>query len=164
MPVSPTDANSNKTYLKNISHTLVDREKVILIIDEIYITSRLDYRAQSIVGYAENKVTSDCEVAKTIVTFMISSAFGRVNEVVKLWPVSNVKGKELADMMKDVINFVQDCGFEIICVITIIQLIEECSKQFVITVYHFLIQKIQKRQYSVYMILCTSLKIYGKIG
>lgn len=119
LSVSPTEDSNNKNYLLNISKSLSDTEKVIaLIIDEIYITSRVDYRSQSIVGSAENEGVRDCEFAKTIVTFMISSVFGSLNEVVKLWPVNNVKGLELAEGTKEVVDFVQECGFEVICIIT----------------------------------------------
>ncbi|CAH1978417.1 unnamed protein product [Acanthoscelides obtectus] len=118
--VSPRDDMNNKNYLLNICKGLSDNEKIVaLIIDEIYVSSRMDYRSQSLVGSAENEnSTDDCEFAKTIVTFMISSVFGQMNEVIKLWPVHNVKGLELAKMTKDVIDLVQACNFEIICIIT----------------------------------------------
>ncbi|VEN41670.1 unnamed protein product [Callosobruchus maculatus] len=118
--VSPKNDLNNKNYLLNVAETLSDTEKVVsLIIDEIYISTRLDYRSHSIVGSAENENRSaGCEFAKTIVTFMISSVFGKMNEVVKLWPVNNVKGIELAEMSKYVIDFVQSCNFEVLCVIS----------------------------------------------
>nr|CAI5860991.1 unnamed protein product [Callosobruchus analis] len=55
------------------------RELVVtLVIDEIYVTSRLDYKAQTVVGYAENesskKDEDKDEFAKTKVAFMVCSA------------------------------------------------------------------------------------------
>jgi hypothetical protein len=57
-------------------------------------------------------------VAKTVLTYMISSAFGNLKEVVKFVPVNKIKGTEITKITKQIINFVQDCGFEVLCVIT----------------------------------------------
>ncbi|VEN45422.1 unnamed protein product [Callosobruchus maculatus] len=119
LAVSPKDEHHNKNYFASIIKTLSVRELVVtLIIDEICVTSRLDYRAQTVVGYAENDSSNKDEFAKTIVAFMVCSAFGNLNEIVKLWPVNNVKGNELASMTKEVINFVQECGCEVVPVVT----------------------------------------------
>jgi len=120
LSVSPKDEENNKNYLLNICKNLTESEKVVsLLIDEIYVSSRMDYRAQSLVGSAENTSSkSDCQFAKTIATFMISSAFGNMSEVVKLWPVNNVTGIELTQKTKQILNFIQDCGFEVLCIIT----------------------------------------------
>lgn len=107
---------NNKNYLVNVVRRLPYLEKVvILLIDEIYITARLDYRSGNIVGSAVNKNT---DVAKTVLTYMISSPFGNLKEVVKLLSVRNITGPELIDLTKQVINFIQECGLEILCVVT----------------------------------------------
>lgn len=46
------------------------------------------------------------------------SPFGNAKEVVELLPVHNIKGTEVAEITKEVINFVQNCGFEVLCVVT----------------------------------------------
>jgi hypothetical protein len=58
-------------------------------------------------------------VAKTVLTYMISSTFGNLKKVVKFVPVNKIKGTEITEITKQIINFVQDCGFfEALCVIT----------------------------------------------
>lgn len=87
---------------------------VALLIDKIYLTSRLDYKSESIVGCASNNTN----VAKTALTFMISSAFGNVKEVVKIIPVHNIHGVEMVSLTLPIIHFIQNCGFEVLCIIT----------------------------------------------
>lgn len=51
MDISPNKENNNKHYLINMSASLAETDKiVVLLIDEIYISARLDYRAKNIVG------------------------------------------------------------------------------------------------------------------
>jgi hypothetical protein len=56
------------------------------------------------------------EVAKIVLTYMISSAFGNLKKGVKFVPVNKIKGTEITEITKQIINFVQDCGFEALCV------------------------------------------------
>lgn len=115
MDTSPQQDLSNKHYLSNMSTSLTIREKVVvLLIDEIYITSRLDYRSKNIIGVASNTN----ELAKTILAFMICSAFGNFSEIVKLLPVHNITGDEMKPITLSVIEFIQNCGFEVLCIIT----------------------------------------------
>jgi hypothetical protein len=55
---SPSASDSDKTthnYLNYVSESLKPHEKVVvLLIDEIYISKRLDYRGKSLVGVASN--------------------------------------------------------------------------------------------------------------
>jgi hypothetical protein len=117
LQISPNSDFGNKNYLLNVSKSLTALERVVLLlVDEIYITARLDYRSKSIIGCASNKTSN--ELAKTVLTYMISSAFGNTKEVVKLLPVQNIKGTEVAEITNKIIHFVQECGFEVLCVIT----------------------------------------------
>lgn len=113
--VSPESENNNKNYLMRVANNLSEMERIVILqVDEIYISPRLDYRASAVIGSASN----NNELAKTVVTFMISSAFGSLNEVVKFFPANNIKGSDLAILIGQVINFVQQCNFEVLCVIT----------------------------------------------
>lgn len=120
LELSSESEGSNKNYLVNVSKTLSDTEKVVALqIDEIYISPRLDYRGNSITGMAANSSTSNTnDLAKTVLTFMVSSAFGKLSEVVSMFPVNNIKGSELTILINKCIHFVQSCGFEVLCVIT----------------------------------------------
>ena len=66
--------------------------------------------------FAENQITSDeGELAKTIMPYMLG--VWKI-EWCETMSTNNVNLLELAKMKKVVINFVQDCGFEVICIIT----------------------------------------------
>lgn len=115
MDVSPIDKCTNERYLLNMSKSLKDTEKVVvLLIDEIYISSKLEYRDKAIVG---SSINND-EIAKTVLAYMICSAFGSFQEIVKLLPVQNIKGTEMVPITLDIVKFVQQCGFEVICIVT----------------------------------------------
>jgi hypothetical protein len=118
LQVSPnSELTKQQNYLVNVSKPLTSLERVVvLLVDEIYITARLDYRSKSTIGSAVTSPSN--EVAKTVLTYMISSAFGNLKEVVKFVPVKKIKGTEVTEITKQIINFVQDCGFEALCVIT----------------------------------------------
>jgi hypothetical protein len=115
---SPSASDSDKTthnYLNYVSESLKPHEKVVvLLIDEIYISKRLDYRGKSLVGVASN----DQSLATTILGFMICSAFGNFSEIVKLLPVHNIKGSEMTPITKTIITLVQKCGFTVLDIIT----------------------------------------------
>ncbi|XP_045482104.1 uncharacterized protein LOC123686148 [Harmonia axyridis] len=113
--VSPNNDIHNNNYISNIFSNLTPREKVVvLLIDEIYITPRLDYRSKNLIGYAANRDS----LAKTVLAFMISSAFGNFHEIVKLVSVDSISGSEIIPFATCVIDQVQKCGFEILCIIT----------------------------------------------
>lgn len=103
-------------YLSHVSKSLSQREKIVsLLIDEIYVNSTLSFKSQNLVGLAENNPN---ELAKTVLSFMISSPFGKFKEIVRLLPVSGLSGEFLKTMTIEIINFVQQCNFTVISVIT----------------------------------------------
>uniref|UniRef100_A0A6P7GTB0 Uncharacterized protein LOC114346153 n=1 Tax=Diabrotica virgifera virgifera TaxID=50390 RepID=A0A6P7GTB0_DIAVI len=113
--VSPDDQLENN-YLSYVASNLNDREKVVnLLVDEIYVNPGVHYHSQQITGFAAN---NDKQLAKTIVTLMISSAFAHFKEVVRLVPVCNIAGDELKHLVLQSIQYIQDCGFKVLCVIT----------------------------------------------
>lgn len=112
--LSPT--NNESVFLKSLEQKLSKREKYInLLIDEMYVNPSIHYKSGSLFGYAQNQI---CNAAKTIQTFMITSIFGSMSSVVKLIPVKNMTGVELAELTKKVIHFVQEHGFIVVTVIT----------------------------------------------
>nr|CAI5852053.1 unnamed protein product [Callosobruchus analis] len=115
--ISPIiDKSRSKSYLWYAASNLSDREKIVcLLIDEIYIKTGLQYKAKNVTGFAENNPT---RLAKTVQTFMISSAFSNFKEVVRLVPANNMPAEELSQIVLNVINYVQTEGFKVLCVIT----------------------------------------------
>lgn len=91
LDVSPsTNLNSTDTdkttkhYLNIDSCSLTPNEKIVnLLIDEVYISKRLDYRGKNLIGVASN----DNSLATTVLAYMICSSFGNFSEIVKLLPV-----------------------------------------------------------------------------
>jgi hypothetical protein len=88
---------------------------VSLLVDEIYVNQTLTFKAQNIIGSIENRPT---QIAKTVLSFMITSAFGSYKEIVKLVPVSGLTGEELKKFTIEVIQYVQSFNFKVIVVIS----------------------------------------------
>ena len=83
LSVSAESESNNSNYFGVISKNLSNLErKVIIQIDEIYLSGSLHYKSESIVGYAENNPEI---VAKTAQAFMVSSVFGNFQEIVRLF-------------------------------------------------------------------------------
>lgn len=115
MHISPDTEINTINYLGNISKHLQPHQKIVLLlIDEIYLKSKIEYKSHKITGFASNNDS----LASTVQSFMIKSPFSHFREIVKLIPVSSSNGSELYDMVKIVINFVQSNGFQIIAIIT----------------------------------------------
>lgn len=88
--IGANSVQSNENYFSNISSNLEEHEKIVIIqIDEIYLKTKCQYKAKNLTGYADNSN----DLAKTMLSFMISSVFGPMKEIVKLIPVHNLTGK-----------------------------------------------------------------------
>lgn len=96
------DSRSNFNYLLHIINGYSELEKnVSLLIYEIYVNSKVEYKSQSLRGHAVNE---PLETAKTVLTFMILLDFGRVRKVVKLTPVKALDGSSFLDFVISVIS------------------------------------------------------------
>lgn len=116
LSISADSESNNQNYFGFVCKNLSDLErKVILQIDEIYLNSGLQYKSQNVVGFAENNSEL---IAKTVQAFMVSSVFGNFREIVRLFPSSGLKGENLAELTKKVIDFVQSFGCQVIALIT----------------------------------------------
>ncbi|VEN43153.1 unnamed protein product [Callosobruchus maculatus] len=112
--VSPDDSFKNG-YFSHLASLLNGREKIVcLLIDEIYVKAGLQYKSNNITGYASNNSN---QLAKTVMAFMISSAFGHFKEVIGLVPVYNITGIDLKQYVLDAVNSVQNYGFKVLCII-----------------------------------------------
>lgn len=113
--VDANNDNSNIKYLQKVSANLKPHEKIVNIqIDEIYCKSAIIYKANSLVGYADNSEN----VATTIVAFLISSVFGSFQEIVKLIPVNKMTGKQPSEYTLNVFKIVQNLDFQVLSIIT----------------------------------------------
>lgn len=68
--------SSNENYFTNIIEKLEEHEKIIIVqIDEVYCKTKCQYKAKTLTGYAENSNN----LAKTVLSFLISSIYGSLN-------------------------------------------------------------------------------------
>jgi hypothetical protein len=84
---------------------------VILLIDEVYICSKLEYSGGNIIGQCEDGL-----LAKTVLSFMISSVCGSYRDVVHLIPVNRLTTDMLYSHFMDVLKFVESVGFSVVAI------------------------------------------------
>lgn len=116
LSISADSTADNQNYFGFMCKELTDMQrKLIIQIDEIYLNASLQYKSQSVVGYAENNPEA---VAKTVQAFMVSSVFGNFREIVRLFPSSGLNGNDLSELTKNVVDFVQSFNCQVIAIIT----------------------------------------------
>ena len=84
-------------------------------IDEVYVKSCFDYKNGNIIGSAANNPICS---AKTVMAYLVSSAFGNSKEIVSLVPVKNINCNEFAHFTKEVCKLLVECKFRVIVIIT----------------------------------------------
>lgn len=114
--VSPVSENENTNFLKHITKHLSGNEKIVnLQVDEIHVKQSLDYKNGHLFGVSSNNTD---KLANTIVAFLVSSAFGTMKEVIKLIPVKQLKGSELAVMTKNVLKEMHMSDLKTLCILS----------------------------------------------
>lgn len=113
--INANNEPSNNKYFSKVVENLSKTEKIVNIqIDEIYVKSKINFKSNNLIGYAENSNN----IAKTMLCFMINSIYGPMKEIVKLIPVYNINGQQQCEYTKNVINFVQSIGFKVLTITT----------------------------------------------
>ena len=116
---SANSEKETKHFLRSRMKTLCEREHIVALqLDEIHVKPRCEYKSGKISGFAENESAPEGSLAKTVQTFLISSVYGHFKEVVRLHPVLNMTADDLYELTKNVINFIQSCGFHVLVVIS----------------------------------------------
>ena len=110
---SAVTANSiDLAYMSTRTCSLTEEEKnSILIIDEVNTSSRVEYHGGNFVGLLNNG-----EVAKTVLVFMVQSLLSKYKDVVKLIPVSRLKGDLLKEYFTVVVSELHRLGLEVVAV------------------------------------------------
>jgi len=104
---------SNKPYFQRRLATLNEQQRyVTLIIDEIYIASKLEYCGGKFVGFSENSDT----LASTVLSFMISSIAGDYRDIVSLFPVRKLNTDFLHEKFLSTMQFIHSIGFRVLIV------------------------------------------------
>lgn len=115
--ISPDTEKENIRYLKTLCGKLNDLEKIVILqIDEIYVNPSIQYRSGKLSGIAKNAST-DCEQARTIQAFLISSAFGNFKSIASLVPVKKLKSSELHELVMKNLELLNLCGFRVLTII-----------------------------------------------
>lgn len=110
--VDASQGLDNSEYLKLRLSKLNEFERnVILIIDEIYVSKRVECTSGKIIG-----LTPDGSTASTLVCFMIKSLCSKYKDIVGMYPVSCLTAALQFAYFEDVLKLVVDCGFNVVAV------------------------------------------------
>ena len=82
---------------------------VILMIDEIYVSKRIEAAGGQIFG-----LTEDCEVASIALCFMIKSLSSKYRDMVCIHPVRNLKAETQKQCFDKLMHLVHEVGFNVI--------------------------------------------------
>ena len=82
---------------------------VILMIDEIYLSKRVEATGGQIFGLTEN-----CQVAVTALCFMIKSLSSNYKDMVGIYPVKNLKAETQKQCFDKIIQLLHEVGFNVI--------------------------------------------------
>jgi len=83
------DDNAHFVYLKHKFNVLEEHERLsVLLLDEIYVKPKVNYKGGSLQRFAENSV--DCVEASTVQAYMISSVLSKHKDVAALQPIKNL--------------------------------------------------------------------------
>lgn len=85
--------------------------QVILIIDEIYVAKRIEYCAGEIQG-----LTADGSVASTLLCFMTKSACGKYQDLVAMYPMSNLTATIQHECLKEVMDLLHSPAFTVVAI------------------------------------------------
>lgn len=110
---SMLDAEGAVQYFKCICETLQDKEKIVaLLIDEIYLSNRVEFSNGVIYGLDE-----EGEINKTSLTFMIKSLLSTYKDVVSIQPIHTLTSAYLCQSIISVIKMLHFSGFVVCCTI-----------------------------------------------
>ena len=82
---------------------------VLLLIDEIYVSKRVESTGEQVFG-----LTEDCKVAATALCFMIKSLSSGYRDMVGIFPVRNLRAKTQKECFDQVMTLVHYVGFNVI--------------------------------------------------
>ena len=104
-----TDINEFKYLSLRYSQLNSFDRNVILMIDEIYLSKRVETSGGQIFGLTEN-----CEVAATALCFMIKSLSSGYNDVMGIDPVKNLKAETKKYCFDKVMLLLHEVGFNVV--------------------------------------------------
>lgn len=116
-PNSTGIGHSQRAFLKEKAKLLQHNDKVVtLMLDEVFVSSKLTYKAGKILGVAEN--SSELDPATTIQVFMSSSILSDHKDVIALFPVTKLNAETLLNLTIEVLKLMNELAFEVVCMIS----------------------------------------------
>ncbi len=113
---SGTECNEHIAYLTEKAKLLPEHERYVsLLLDEIYVTPKVSYKAGTVEGFAEN---CDVSEATTVQAFMMSSILSSKKDIAALIPIKNLTATYLKELTLKVIVMVEQAGYKIVCLIS----------------------------------------------
>ena len=115
-----TGDDSHFVYLKQKCSMIAEHERLsALLIDEIYVSPKIDFKGGSLQGFAENTAAdADSVEATTVQAFMLTSVLSKNKDIAALQPVKNLDASFLNDSLLKVIRLVEQAGYKVVVVIS----------------------------------------------
>ena len=110
--VNESNGLNNEGYLKLRATKLTERDRnVLLMVDEIYVAKRIEYSGGQVKG-----LTSDGEVATTLLCFMVKSFTGGYQDIVAMYPVCKLTAEKLNDCYKEVAALLKTVSLNVVAI------------------------------------------------
>ena len=112
---SPGITDDHVSYLKQrLSGLSEDKKLVNVMLDEIHVKIRLQYKGGKIKGSSDNTPG----LASSIQTFIISSLLSSYKDIVALYPVRCLTGQNLLQYTQNVLKVLHQIGFRVLSLIS----------------------------------------------
>jgi len=109
------EQNQILQYVSSKLKLLKKEDKTVTIMfDEIHLNPFIDYKGGNIVGTAFN----NSEAATSAFAFMVNSLLSPYKEVVHILPVKTITAEQLHEVLKQLINELEDMGFEVLAIVS----------------------------------------------
>ena len=102
------------------------KRNILLQLDEIHVKTDYTYKGGKIFGSScinwnlddAEDISSQCDPAKTVLAFQVSSLYTNWSEIVRLLPCCNTKASELLPIVQQVIIDIEKCDLRVIAICT----------------------------------------------
>ena len=102
------------------------KRNILLQLDEIHVKTDYTYKGGKIFGPScinwdlddAEDISSQCDPAKTLLAFQVSSLYTNWSEIVRLLPCCNTKATELLPIVQQVIIDIEKCDLRVIAICT----------------------------------------------
>jgi len=113
---SGAECNEHFAYLTEKAKLLGEHERhVTMLLDEIYVSPKISYKAGTVEGFATN---CDMSQATTVQAFMICSILSSKKDIAALIPIKNLTAAYLTELTLKMINLVERAGYRVVCLIS----------------------------------------------